>query len=59
MAGYIREVGRLGAFVELGRDVIARVRLSNLADGFVEDPAAAFPPGLLVKGRVLTIAPGR
>jgi rRNA biogenesis protein RRP5 len=59
VAGYVRDVGRQGAFVEIGRDLVARVRLSNLSQGFVEDPVAAFPVGQLVRGRVLSIAPGR
>ncbi len=33
----------------------ARVKLGNLSDGFIEDPAAAFPPGMRVKARVLKV----
>ncbi len=39
----------------LAADLDARVKLSALADGFVEDPAAAFPEGRLVRGRVTAI----
>ena len=55
VAGYIASVGRVGAFVTLARGADARVRLSDLADGFVSDPAAAFPAGTLVTGRVLSV----
>ena len=55
VAGYIASVGRAGAFVTLARGADARVRLSDLADGFVSDPASAFPAGTLVTGRVLSV----
>lgn len=34
-----------------------RIRLTNLSDGFIEDPAAAFPPGLRLEARVLSADP--
>ena len=43
----------------LARDLTARVRLSNLADGFIPDPAAEFPVGRLVRGRVLSVDSNR
>ena len=52
--GYVKGVGK-GAFVALAADLDARVKLSALADGFVEDPAVAFPEGRLVRGRVTAI----
>ena len=57
--GYVRAVGPQGVFVTLGRAVDARIRLSNLADTYVEDPAAAFVPGQLVRGTILSIDPAR
>jgi rRNA biogenesis protein RRP5 len=51
--GYVRAVGPKGAFVALDRSRVAHVRLRDLGDGFVEDPAAAFPEGSLVTGRLL------
>jgi rRNA biogenesis protein RRP5 len=51
--GYVRAVGAKGAFVALDRARVAHVRLRDLGDGFVEDPAAAFPEGSLVTGRLL------
>lgn len=38
---------------------LRRVKLSNLSDGFIEDPKAAFPEGSRVEGRVLSAANGR
>lgn len=57
--GYVKSVGRAGAFVALSRGLEARVKLGNLADGFVEDPEQAFPEGQLVRGRVISTAGGR
>jgi rRNA biogenesis protein RRP5 len=51
--GYVRHVSTKGLFVCLDRDRDARVKLSNMSDGFLEDPAAAFPEGTLVKGRLI------
>ncbi len=59
VAGYIKAVSGAGAFVALAADLDARVRLSNLADGFVPEPAAAFPVGRLVHGRVVAVDGGR
>lgn len=55
MQGYIKNVSGAGAFVALGSEVEARVKLNNLADGFVEDPKQAFPEGKLVRGRIIDI----
>ena len=53
--GYVRQCSPKGCFVALGRGLDARVLLSNLSDSFVPAPAAAFPPGALVRGRVLAV----
>ena len=53
VAGYVRHVSSKGLFVTLDRGRDARVKLSNMSDGFLEDPAAAFPEGALVRGRVI------
>ena len=58
VAGYIAAVGRPGAFVALSRGLDGRVPLRDLASGFVPEPAAAFPPGTLVVGRVAALVPG-
>ena len=55
VCGYVQHVAKAGMFVTLSRDVVARVKLGNMAASFVEDPGAAFPPGTLVKGRVLSM----
>ena len=59
MRGYVKHVSKVGLFVSLSTDLDARVRLSNLADTFVEEPGKAFPAGRLVKGRILSIAGDR
>jgi rRNA biogenesis protein RRP5 len=59
VAGYVRAAGRAGVFVALARGLDARVRLRQLADGFVDDPAAAFPEGRRVEGTVLKVEGGR
>jgi len=58
VAGYVAAVGRPGAFVALSRSLDGRVPLRDLAAGFVPEPAAAFPPGTLVVGRVAALVPG-
>lgn len=40
----------------LDRTRDARIKLRDLSDGFVEDPAAAFPEGARVEGRVLAVS---
>ncbi len=52
--GYVRSVSPAGVFVCLSDSITARVRLSNLADTFVEDPKADFPEGRLVQGKVIS-----
>jgi rRNA biogenesis protein RRP5 len=42
-------------FVVLDRSHDARVKLSQLSDGFVEDPAAAFPVGSCVEGHIVSV----
>jgi rRNA biogenesis protein RRP5 len=53
--GYVRSVSTKGLFVVLDRCRDARVKLSQLSDGFVEDPAAAFPVGSRVEGRIVSV----
>ncbi len=59
VAGYISAVNASGAFLALAANLTARVRLSNLADSFVAEPAAEFAVGRLVRGRVLSVDNGR
>ena len=53
--GYITNISAKGCFVAVGRGVTARVKISELADKYLENLPALFPPGKLVEGRVLTI----
>ena len=59
MQGYVRAVGPQGVFVTLGRGLDARIRLSNLSDTLVDKPEAAFVPGQLVQGTILSLDPAR
>ena len=54
VGGYVKAISSKGCFVSLGADVDARCVLKHLADAFVSDPADAFPPGKLVKCKVLS-----
>ena len=53
--GYVKSVGQ-GAFVSLAANLDGRVKLSQLADGFVAEPAARFPVGSLVRAKVLAVS---
>ena len=44
----VRADKKAGVFVELARGVVGRVLLKDLADGYVDDVEASFPPGRLV-----------
>lgn len=55
----MKSVAKVGVFITLGRSVDARVKLGQLSASFVEDPAAAFPVGKLVKGRVVSVTGDR
>ena len=48
---------KAGVFVELARDVIGRVLLKDLADGYVKDVVREFPIGRLVAPVVTRVAP--
>lgn len=50
--GFVRSVGKSGCFVCIGTFLVARVLLSNLADAFVSKPVEAYPPGMLVAGKI-------
>eukprot|EP00980_Cylindrotheca_fusiformis_P000878 scaffold232_cov91-Cylindrotheca_fusiformis.AAC.3 len=50
--GYVVETNKKGCFVRIARNVEGRVTLKELCDGFLPDPAASFPPGRLVVGKV-------
>lgn len=52
---YVISTNKKGCFVRLSRFVEGRVILKELADGFLPDPAAMFPQGRLVIGKVKEI----
>jgi rRNA biogenesis protein RRP5 len=49
---YVVSTTKKGCFVRLSRDVEGRVILKELSDDFLPNPAAMFPPGRLVVGKV-------
>jgi predicted RNA-binding protein with RPS1 domain len=59
VSGYVRGTSKYGVFVALAPGVDARVKMSNLADSFVEDAAAKFVPGQLIKGHVVSLSEGK
>ncbi|KAJ8551426.1 hypothetical protein K7X08_021441 [Anisodus acutangulus] len=54
---YVKNVTPKGCFVMLSRKVDAKVLLSNLSDGYVENPEKEFPVGKLVTGKVVSVEP--
>lgn len=54
---YVKNVTLKGCFVTLSRKVDAKVLLSNLSDGYVENLEKEFPVGKLVIGRVVSVEP--
>ncbi|PON46626.1 Polyribonucleotide nucleotidyltransferase [Parasponia andersonii] len=55
--GYVKNVTPKGCFIFLSRKLDAKVLISNLSDGFVDDPVKEFPVGKLVTGRILSVEP--
>lgn len=49
--GYVKNVTSKGCFIMLSRMIDARILLSNLSDGYIENPEKEFPAGKLVHGR--------
>jgi rRNA biogenesis protein RRP5 len=52
---YVVDTRKEGCFLRLSRQVEGRAILKELCDGFIPDPAAAFPPGRLIAGLVKDI----
>jgi rRNA biogenesis protein RRP5 len=52
---FVVDTNKKGCFVRLSRQVEGRVILKELCDGFLSDPAASFPMGRLVVGKVKVI----
>ncbi|XVF75995.1 hypothetical protein PTKIN_Ptkin13bG0232000 [Pterospermum kingtungense] len=55
--GYVKNVTPKGCFILLSRKLDAKILLSNLSDGYIDDPKMEFPIGKLVAGRVLAVEP--
>uniref|UniRef100_A0A2N9FCM1 S1 motif domain-containing protein n=1 Tax=Fagus sylvatica TaxID=28930 RepID=A0A2N9FCM1_FAGSY len=55
--GYVKNVTSKGCFIFLSRKIDAKILLSNLSDGYVENPEKDFPVGKLLIGRVLSVEP--
>ncbi|XP_047264724.1 rRNA biogenesis protein RRP5 [Capsicum annuum] len=54
---YVKNVTPKGCFLMLSHKVDAKVLLSNLSDGYVENPEKEFPVGKLVMGKVVSVEP--
>jgi rRNA biogenesis protein RRP5 len=52
---YVVSTNKKGCFLRLARQIEGRVILKELCDGFLPDPAASFPTGRLVIGKVKVI----
>ncbi|XP_022743667.1 rRNA biogenesis protein RRP5 isoform X2 [Durio zibethinus] len=55
--GYVKNVTPKGCFILLSRKLDAKILLSNLSDGYIDDPKKEFPIGKLVAGWVLAVEP--
>ena len=55
--GFVRSVADKGLFVNLGGDVVAMVRISDLSDSYLKDWKAHFQVDQLVRGRVVSVNP--
>ncbi|CAK7216611.1 rRNA bioproteinsis protein rrp5 [Sporothrix bragantina] len=53
--GFVRSVADKGLFVNLGGDVVAMVRISDLSDSYLKDWKAHFQVDQLVRGRVVSV----
>jgi rRNA biogenesis protein RRP5 len=53
--GFVVQTNKKGCFVRLARHVEGRVTLKELCDGFLHDPAASFPMGRLIAGKVKAV----
>ncbi|CAO2824133.1 unnamed protein product [Amaranthus hypochondriacus] len=55
--GYVKNVTPKGCFIMLSRNIDARIKLTNLSDGYVEDPVKEFPVGKLLEGKIISVEP--
>ncbi|KAE8649759.1 rRNA biogenesis protein RRP5 [Cucumis sativus] len=55
--GYVKNISPKGCFIMLSRGLEAKILLSNLSDGYIDNPEKEFPTGKLVRGRILSVEP--
>ncbi|KAL3534003.1 hypothetical protein ACH5RR_007524, partial [Cinchona calisaya] len=55
--GYVKNVTPRGCFIMVSRKIDAKILMSNLSEGFVENPEKEFPVGKLVTGKVISVEP--
>lgn len=53
--GFVKNISDKGLFVNLGGDVTAYVRVSNLSDSYVKDWKSEFEIDQLVKGKIVVV----
>lgn len=53
--GYIKNVADQGLFIELGRNVVARVKIAETSDAFIKDWKKGFIIRQLIVGKVIAI----
>ncbi|GAA5947174.1 hypothetical protein JCM10213_001449 [Rhodosporidiobolus nylandii] len=53
--GFVKNIANAGVFVELGREVTARVLIKELFDEYVKDWKPRFKVGQMVEGKVLAV----
>lgn len=49
----MKNVTSKGCFIMLSRSIDGRILLSNLSNGYIENPEKEFPIGKLVHGRLV------
>lgn len=54
---FVTNTSDKGCFVRIAHGTNGRILIKDLSDDFVQDPAAMFPPGTLITGRVKTVDP--
>ncbi|CAL5409180.1 unnamed protein product [Camellia sinensis] len=57
IGGYVKNITPKGCFIMLSRKLDAKILLSNLSDGYVENLEKEFPIGKLVVGKVASVEP--
>jgi len=57
--GFIRHHSSKGCFVQLAYNIVGRVMLRNLSDGFIQNVEETFPVGHLVTAKVINVENGQ